>query len=574
MDRGDNTDPIDPHIPSNQILKYLSSTEIASNGKILWGILTNGKIWRLYYNRFPTRSEGYFEIDFAEVFETSASDLFTQIKSEEERLELFKLFYLFFRKEAFTPTDWRPHKTFLELALEEGKKWEERVAEDLKNNIFGEVFPRLAKGFISDANEKEIQIKEDSLGKIYENTLVFLYRLLFLFYAEDRNLLPVSEGGYHEYSLSKVRDKIVKKIDNKEIISEKATTYWNNLRELFKIVDKGDSNLKIPPYNGGLFEPVNHPFLEKFSIADKFLVPAIDMLSRDYTGNLPKRINYRDLSVRQLGSIYEGLLEFRLKIANTDLRLKKEKAKEIYETTDQESLATIKKGEVYLTNEKSERKATGSYYTPDYIVQYIVKNTIEPLILEKTQKFENEFKKIKNSSKYKKQTAKWLTAELKKYDLVENILSLKILDPAMGSGHFLVGAVDYVADRVLELLAQYSGKIFFGEETYESPIIRKLEEIRSEILNKVKEENYLIDESKLDDKNLIKRIILKRCIYGVDLNPLAVELTKVSLWLHTFTVGAPLSFLDHHLRCGNSLIGIWNVSDIIIPSSAIDTMIF
>ena len=140
-------------------------------------------------------------------------------------------------------------------------------------------------------------------------------------------------------------------------------------------------------------------------------------------------------------------------------------------------------------------------------------------------------------------------------DPAESILKLKILDPAMGSGHFLVGAVDYLSDRILEILAETSDKNYFGKEIYRSPLIKKLENIRTRILEKAKKEGYIIDETQLEDKNLIKRIILKRCIYGVDVNPLAVELAKVSLWLHTFTIGAPLSFLDHHLKCGNSLIG-------------------
>ena len=306
-----------------------------------------------------------------------------------------------------------------------------------------------------------------------------------------------------------------------------------------------------------------------------------DRLSRDHTVNPLKRINYRDLSVRQLGSIYEGLLEFKLKIAETPLGIKKEKGKEIYYPVDIENEAKIKKGELYLTNDKSERKATGSYYTPDYIVQYIVKNSIEPLIQKKLQDFENWKNTLKTKNKGilqklikelnipfdpklydskgrikgEKNINAYRNALLSVRDPTEAILKLKILDPAMGSGHFLVGAVDYLADRILEILAEISEKNYFGKEVYRSPLLDKLEGVRNRILEKAQKEGYTIDKSKLDDKNLIKRIILKRCIYGVDVNPLAVELAKVSLWLHIFTMGVPLSFLDHHLKCGNSLIG-------------------
>ena len=577
LDKGDKTDPIDPHVPSNQILRYLSVAEPVSNGKIVWGILTNGELWRLYYHRSPSRSEGFVEFNLSEIFEDdNQSDDFLIKKIK------FKVFYLLFRKEAFVPTNWRPHRTFLEIALDEGRRWEEKVSGSLKEKIFYEVFPDIAKGFLAGAQNKKATINNSFLDEIYNNTLVLLYRLLFIFYAEDRDLLPVRSHEYKNYSLSKIRDEIAKKIDNKESLSEIGSFYWDKIKNLFKIIDNGDKSLKIPPYNGGLFNPEKHEFLEHFSVPDKFLVPAIDKLSRDYSVNPLKRINYRDLSVRQLGSIYEGLLEFKLKIAKTHLGVKKVKKKEIYYPVDEESKAKVKKGEPYLTNDKSERKSTGSYYTPDFIVQYIVKNTIEPHAQEKIEEFRKWHDELQNTKDKNnllklmmqhgiKFDPKEYDAEgriigeksinayrnelLKIKDPAESLLNLKILDPAMGSGHFLVGAVDYLADRILEILAEVSGSNYFGKETYQSPLLDKLESIRSRILKKAREENYAIDEAKLDDKNLIKRIILKRCIYGVDVNPLAVELAKVSLWLHTFTVGAPLSFLDHHLKCGNSLIG-------------------
>ena len=573
LDKGDKTDPIDPHIPSNQILRYLSAVEAPSNGQILWGILTNGDSWRLYYQKASPKAEGFIEFTLSELFGASLFD------SLQSKLETFKQFYLLFRKEAFIPTTWRPHKTFLEIALEEGKKWEERVSENLKEKIFYRVFPDIARGFIEKAKEKGEKVNDILLKEVYNNTLVLLYRLLFIFYAEDRDLLPVRVDKYKKYSLSQIRDEVAQVIDKKEPLSEKASNYWNRIKNIFQIIDAGDNSIGVPPYNGGLFDPDKHPFLEKYSVPDKFLIPSLDKLSRDYTAIPHKRINYRDLSVRQLGSIYEGLLEFRLKIAETHLGIKKEREREIYYPVKSSEEAKIKKGELYLTNDKSDRKATGSYYTPDYIVQYIVKNSIEPLIQEKRKDFDEWKEKLKIKSKQEllklirefniSFDPKVYNAEgriideenayrnilLKLKDPAESILKLRILDPAMGSGHFLVGAVDYLSDRILEILAETSEKNYFGREVYISPLLEKLEEIRNRILSKAREESYIIDEEKLEDKNLIKRIILKRCIYGVDINPLAVELAKVSLWLHTFTVGAPLSFLDHHLKCGNSLIG-------------------
>jgi hypothetical protein len=130
-------------------------------------------------------------------------------------------------------------------------------------------------------------------------------------------------------------------------------------------------------------------------------------------------------------------------------------------------------------------------------------------------------------------------------DLVERLFDLKVLDPAMGSGHFLVEAVDFVTDRLLNFLNAFPI----------NPVNFALDRTRQSILESLGQQGVTVDPAKLTDINLLKRHVLKRCIYGVDLNPMAVELAKVSLWLDAFTLGAPLNFLDHHLRCGNSLIG-------------------
>ena len=127
----------------------------------------------------------------------------------------------------------------------------------------------------------------------------------------------------------------------------------------------------------------------------------------------------------------------------------------------------------------------------------------------------------------------------------------------MGSGHFLVSLVDYLADQVITAMAEAELNVPEEWGDYISPLAERIETIRNTILENAEERNWTIDEEQLDDRHIIRRMVLKRCIYGVDKNPMAVELAKVALWLHTFTVGAPLSFLDHHLRCGDSLFGSW-----------------
>ena len=136
------------------------------------------------------------------------------------------------------------------------------------------------------------------------------------------------------------------------------------------------------------------------------------------------------------------------------------------------------------------------------------------------------------------------------------MLDLKVLDPAMGSGHFLVTAVDVLSDLVAELVESAPAAAEWLRDGYESPLVERIDAIRSDILRRAGESGWAIDRSLLTDRAIIRRMVLKRCIYGVDKNPLTVELAKVSLWLHSFTTGAPLSFIDHHLRHGDSLVGL------------------
>jgi hypothetical protein len=235
-------------------------------------------------------------------------------------------------------------------------------------------------------------------------------------------------------------------------------------------------------------------------------------------------------------------------------------SKEVYKPAEQvrRPLATVNKGEVYLENDKQERKATGSYYTPDYIVKYIVRHTVGPVLDHKFAELEKRLREAqrgyrkyaslvearrKSTGREESAAVYWHSLEMR--NLVDDCLNVRVLDPAMGSGHFLVEVVDYVTNRLIDFLNGWS----------ENPIWAFLEQTRDDILNDMERQRVTIDADRLTRVSLLKRPMLKRCVYGVDLNVMAVELAKVSLWLDAFTLGAPLSFLDHHLKHGNSLIG-------------------
>ena len=209
-------------------------------------------------------------------------------------------------------------------------------------------------------------------------------------------------------------------------------------------------------------------------------------------------------------------------------------------------------GRVAIRPNAYARKDSGSFYTPQELVDLIVDRTLKPLAEERLKAFEDK------AAVHCKATADPRRSGLltsKSWIRPRAVLDLKVLDPAMGSGHFLVTAVDFLSDYVAELI-EYVPAVPAWLDDYASPLVQRIERIRHDILQRAAASDWVIDEAHLTDQAIIRRMVLKRCIYGVDKNRLTVELAKVSLWLHSFTVGAPLSFLDHHLRVGDSLIGL------------------
>jgi len=503
--------------PSTQMLRYLRRVDDLTTGKLRWGILTNGAHWRLYYQGARSVSEQFFELDLARVLSIAGHDGGLFALTGEQGHHWLKVFLLVFGRDAFlqSPSD---ERTFHQRALEEGHFYEERVAKSLSNLVFGQVFPELARAIAAAAPTVHLQ-------EVREAALILLYRLLFILYAEDRDLLPVRDTRYDEYGLrDRVRGDVGIRKDRNDTFSDTAARYWSMLEDLCRAIDGGDRSIGLPPYNGGLFDAKRTPLLTKVRLGDTVMANVIDALSFEQTPDGRKYINYRDLSVQQLGSIYEQLLEHEL----------------------------VRDGRrIVIRPNVFARKASGSYYTPDDLVALIIRESIEPLVAGIVEAFRSKAAELAKNS----QPESYRLGTLKRLDPAERLLELKICDPAMGSGHFLVSLVDYLADQVITAMAEAEALVAWGD--YVSPLSDRIDSIRSTILGNAEERGWTIDPAQLDDRHIIRRMVLKRCIYGVDKNPMAVELAKVSLWLHTFTVGAPLSFLDHHLRCGDSLFGLW-----------------
>ena len=434
------TGPGDPFSNSNP--NYQIDFYIRTSG-LTWGILTSGKLWRLYHRDTSYKLDSFYEVNLEKIL-------------TDEDIDAFRYFYYFFRSEAFVPHT--SNHTFLDDVLSGSIRYTVSVSDDLGDKIYL-ALEELINGFL-DYQGNNLTTSVSDVEKIHESCLILLYRLLFVLYAEGRGLLPLENLEYRStYSLEAIATNIHDELDNNFVVSELLTDYWSRLQTLFTLIDKGWAE-NIPQYNGGLFNPTRHQFLEDKKIGNRYLAKIIDTLTRTKEG---ERIAYQDLAIQHLGNVYEGLLEYKPIVQSQTERVKLEK-------------------------NKNAKKASGSYYTSDAIVRSIVENALNPL------------------------------CERKKF---EDILQLKVLDPAMGSGHFLIGVIDHLA---LELATHPDAP----------PMVTG--DIDTEIA-------------------YWRRRVVETCIYGVDKNPMAVELAKVSLWLHTVAKGKPLSFLDHHIRCGNSLIG-------------------
>jgi len=553
LDRGASDEPLDPGAPSSQMLRYLSRADVASDRSVKWGVLTNGGVWRLYWQDARSRAEEFLELDLAALL--GVPGVQPDIDMPEPAHGL-KLFFLLFNRAAFLTQTWdSAARSFHAYARAEARAYEEKVSADLGRRVFDEIFPTLAQALARG----DLQAKKEPVGygsgtrhrytreyleEVREATLILLYRLLFLFYAEDRRLLPVGDERYRAYSVRALRERVRDDIDAGKQLSSKLTNIWRDLQGAFWLIDEGDDTIGMPAYNGGLFNRGRSLLLERTRVPDAVLAPIIDALSRRTEDLLRGWINYRDLSVSHLGSIYERLLEYQLQheVAPADLHYSPEIDR------------------VTAVPASFARKVSGSYYTHDDLVQLILRESVGLLASERVAAFDTLLDGWKKKGSLN--PAEW--ERLDAADPASRILELKICDPAMGSGHFLVALVDFIADRVLEAATAaqlrvadmpWAAHLAERGRPWESPLLVRLAAVRGAIKKQAREHGWAVADAQLDDRHIVRRMVLKKCVFGVDKNAMAVELAKTALWLHTFTVGAPLSFLDHHLKHGDSLHG-------------------
>lgn len=433
----------------------------------LWAIVANSYCLRILRDNPSMTRPAYIEADLARIF-------------EEDRYADFVAVWLLVHGTRFgNGIDSHDKQVpILEIWHNQTQETGERALEKLREGVT-ETLRQLGNGFLSHpantALRDALQNETLKTDEYFKQLLRLVYRLILLYTAEDRGLLHAPEAIQEQrdlydkgYSADLLRDRALKGR------ADRHSDLWQGLLVTLRGLANGAQPLGLPAL-GGLFSRDKCPDLDAAELPNKALLSAVRALCFFRSGTVLARINYRDMDTEELGSVYESLLELQ-PIINVDANPWR------FGFIGDEA-----EGEA----RGSARKLTGSYYTPDELVQELIKSALEPKIAE----------------------------ALKATDPRSALLALKVIDPASGSGHFLLAAARRIAAELTRLDAESD--------------IPEAQAFRHAL-----------------------REVVARCIYGVDLNPLAVELCQTALWLETLEPGKPLGFLDHHVRHGNSLVGI------------------
>jgi len=445
-DERDDSPPI--HIVGiNQKLSQLSPTgrprlsphalvqEFLNRSEHLWGIVSNGSSLRLLRQTAYVRQQAYLEFDLRQIF-------------EERRFEDFSLLYRLLHRTRLPAEITKSQECWLERWYQESIEQGGRVRDKMRDGV-EECMKILANAFLKHPRNEELRkwARKNPAEEFYRQLLQLIYRLLFLLVSEERGLLTSNPLYLEHYSVSRLR----KFVDDKTAYNEEEDL-WHTLRVVFHLLRDAELArfLSLPPLNGKLFLPLE---FDNCALYNKDLLEAIyHLFYYQESPSARRRVNYSALDTEELGSIYESLLDFHPIIEETNGKLE------------------------FKFASGSERKSTGSYYTPSVLVGELIKSALEPVLEERLSKAKTREEREKA------------------------ILSIKVCDPACGSGYFLLAT----ARRLGKELA----RIRTGEEEPPPEIARSA-----------------------------IRDVIAHCIYGVDKNPLAVELCKVALWIEGHSGG-------------------------------------
>ncbi|MDL0123399.1 Eco57I restriction-modification methylase domain-containing protein, partial [Halobacterium salinarum] len=430
----------------------------------------------------------------------------------------------------------------LHQIMEDSKEYAADLGGRLRNRIYDDVIPDLAEA-IAEARDIDDPTKEE-LDQTYEMALFLLYRLLFIAYAEDEEFLPRRRNGrYDQHSLKQKAHDLHELVQKGGEFDDSFYDHWDDVMRLSRAIHHGHEEMGLPAYEGRILsedEDVSEAGarLSDIRLNNAEFGPVLFRLLVDETEDgYQGPVDFRNIGVREFGVIYEGLLESELSVAEQPLTTDEEGHYKPVDGGGQQTLGddgedvVVEKGEVYLHGQSGERKATGTYYTKTRFVEHLLDNSLEPALDDHIERIDR------------------LREEEGENAAAEAFFDIRISDIAMGSGHFLVGAVDRIETRLRAYLT----------ENNLTPVEEELDNLRDAAEDAFVDEEYTPN---IEQGQLLRRQVARRCVYGVDLNPLATELARLSIWVHTFVPGLPLTFLDYNLVSGDSLAGIGTLSEV------------
>ena len=464
----DDLDRPSTHLPGDHRRRSAASALqdwLNANDDAVWGLATNGERLRLLRDNASLTRPAYIEADLKRIFEGEAFADFTAL-------------WLLLHAQCFGHPGNPPFDSKLEHWRETGSKEGTAARDRLREGVEAALLA-LGTGFLADPANAELRARLGrgtlKLPDFFGQLLRLIYRLIFLLTAEDRDLLHPSGAAlgprklYADgYSLSRLRDRAIRRS-----AWDRYHDAWEGLLITFAALARGEPRLGLPALDG-LFAPGTIPDLDTLHLSNRALLEAIYRLAwlRDDGALVP--VNWRDMETEELGSVYESLLELTPRLTDD------ERAMMFAEGTEQKGNA---------------RKTTGSYYTPDALVQTLLDSALDPVLDRVEAEAENP---------------------------AAALLGVTVIDPACGSGHFLLAAGRRIATRLAR--ARSDG-------------VASAEDFRHAL-----------------------RDVARSCLHGVDRNPMAVELTKVALWIETVDPGKPLGFLDANIRCGDALLGVFDMA--------------
>lgn len=512
----DDTEPFEAKTQRFQLSPVAFGLAVASRQQVPWLVVLRKDQIRLYPGRDGVgvgskgQAETYFEIDLATV-----------------DAEYAALLPLIFSAEAL-----QAGGTADEL-LRDSARYATELSARLRERIYDEIVPQVAVEIAQRLTRTAaVQLDSDGLAVAYRVTLHLLFRLIFQAYAEDRGLLPAGRNEGFDANSLKTNARRLLESDPEDFGT--ASTIWYDLLQVWNAIDQGNPQWQIPSYNGGLFstDPNRSPegaLLAKMELPDSVLGPALKSLLIDVSDDgVPGPVDFRSLSVREFGTIYEGLLESSLSVAAEDLTVDTNGAW-IPARDGQEVHAPS--GSPYFHTASGERKATGSYFTPKIVVDHLIETSVTPALKAHLKTIDDHLSTGDSAA----------AARL--------FFDFRVADLAMGSGHFLVAAVDKIEALMRDFLTAHSVPGVTEE-------LLRLADVARDALG-----TDDVAKSEVDQVGLLRRQVARRCIYGLDINSMAVELARLALWIHTFVPGLPMSNLDHGLVNANSLTGIGTIEE-------------